>query len=170
MDDNSPPVQAFPIPRVLPFRAVLTPHRSLPPHGFLLLMTLLGGVSFVTGVAFAMNGAWPVMGFFGLDVGLVYVAFKLNYRSGTSTETIEITGDELIVTREAPNGRRSVARLNPTWARLETREAPDGSVDLRLVLHDRQIRVARDLGSDKRREVAVVLRAALRLVRQAEWS
>ena len=169
MDHITSPARAQAPPSTLPFRAVLTPHRSLSPNGFLIVMSALGGVSFVAGVVFAALGAWPVLGFFGLDVALVYLAFKLNYRDARSTETIEVTRDALTVTRVSANGRRrSVARLNPTWARLDAREAPDGSVELALVLHERSVRIARDLGSDERRDFATALRAALRLVRQAE--
>ncbi len=50
------------------FSAVITPHRSLGRVGFLLLMAIFGAVSFVAGMAFLMDGAWPVFGFFGLDV------------------------------------------------------------------------------------------------------
>ena len=50
------------------FSAVITPHRSLGSIGFLVLMIVFGGVSFVTGIAFLLMGAWPVFGFFGLDV------------------------------------------------------------------------------------------------------
>ncbi len=65
-----------------PFRAVLTPHRSLGPKGFLILMTALSVVSFIAGMAFYLSGAWPVLGFFGLDVVLVYVAFKAELSIG----------------------------------------------------------------------------------------
>ena len=61
------------------FSATLTPHRSLGRVGFLVLMLLFGGVSFVTGMLFLVIGAWPVLGFFGLDVLLLYWAFRLNY-------------------------------------------------------------------------------------------
>jgi len=54
------------------FSAVLTPHRSLGPTGFLIFMLCIGGISFTTGVFFVMLGAWPIFGFFGLDVLLVY--------------------------------------------------------------------------------------------------
>ena len=62
------------------FAAVLTPHRSLGNIGFLVLMIVFGGVSFVSGIAFLMMGAWPIFGFFGLDVLLLYWAFRINYR------------------------------------------------------------------------------------------
>ena len=54
------------------FSATITPHRSLGQAGFLVLMLVFGGVSFCTGVAFLLMGAWPVFGFFGLDVLLLY--------------------------------------------------------------------------------------------------
>ena len=63
------------------FSALLTPHRSLSPTGFLLFMVVLGGISFTTGIMFLLAGAWPVFGFFGLDVIAVYIAFRANYRA-----------------------------------------------------------------------------------------
>ena len=103
-------------------------------------------------------------------MALVYFAFKLNYRSARSREIIEVTRDDLMITRVSANGRRrSVARMNPTWSRLEAREAPDGSVELALSSHGRSVTIARDLGSDERRSFAVSLGAALRLVREPIW-
>src|SRR5262245_31831490 len=88
------------------FRAVLAPHRSLAPQGFLLLMAAISLVSFVMGVMFAAIGAWPVFGFYGLDVLLIYVAFRLNYRSGRAYEMVELTPAVLTFTRVDPSGRR----------------------------------------------------------------
>ena len=36
-------------------------------------------------MVFLLAGAWPVFGFFGLDVLLVYWAFRLNYRRARPT-------------------------------------------------------------------------------------
>ena len=58
------------------FSARVTPHRSLNRTGFLVLMAFIGVVSFVAGVAFCLMGAWPVLGFFGLDVLVIYWAFR----------------------------------------------------------------------------------------------
>jgi uncharacterized membrane protein len=57
------------------FSVVIRPHRSLGSLGFLVLMAVFGAVSFAAGVAFLLMGAWPVFGFFGLDVLLLYWAF-----------------------------------------------------------------------------------------------
>ena len=60
------------------FSALLTPHRALSRTGFLVLMGFVGAVSFIAGVAFLLMGAWPVFGFFGLDVLAIWWAFRVN--------------------------------------------------------------------------------------------
>ena len=62
------------------FEARLSPHRSLSFTGFTILMLVLAGISLAIGITFLMMGAWPVFGFFGLDVALVWLAFRANYR------------------------------------------------------------------------------------------
>ncbi|MFY9735755.1 MAG: DUF2244 domain-containing protein, partial [Rhodoplanes sp.] len=59
------------------FAADVTPHRSLDGAGFLAVMFVLGGASFVLGLIFLLSGAWPIVGFLGLVVALVYVAFSV---------------------------------------------------------------------------------------------
>ena len=100
------------------FRAVLHQHRSLSPTGFLILMSSIGGVSFVTGIVFLAMGAWPVFGFFGFDVALVYLAFKLNYRAGRLYGTVELGREMLRVTRVHPSGKRESFDFNPYWVRV----------------------------------------------------
>src|SRR5215468_5869304 len=79
------------------FSAVVTPNRSLSHAGFLIVMAIVGGTSFVAGMAFLLLGAWPVFGFFGLDVVLIYWAFRANYRAATAFEEVTVTASELRV-------------------------------------------------------------------------
>jgi uncharacterized membrane protein len=132
------------------FRAKLTPHRSLSQRGFLVVIGLLGLVSFVAGLVFLAIGAWPVFGFFGLDVALVAVAFKVNYREGRAFETIEITERELRLTRTSHTGRSEVSTFNPYWVRLALNETPDGRNALAFVMHGRATPFARFLTNDER--------------------
>jgi uncharacterized membrane protein len=148
-----------------PFRAVLVPHRSLPQAGFLLLMGALAVVSFAAGVVFWSMGAWPVTGFFGLDLLIIYVAFKLNYRSGRQFETVEVDPDEVVVTRVHPSGRREEFRFATLWVRVELSEETDGRTELRLRHHARQLRFARFLNDDERRDFAEALAQALAAAR-----
>ncbi len=68
-------------------------------------------------MAFLMMGAWPVFGFFGLDVLLVYVAFRLNYREGQKREVIEIMEGELIVCAISPRGEEKCRTFQSYWSR-----------------------------------------------------
>jgi len=148
-------------PGELQFRAILTPHRSLSPTGFLVLMTALSAISFVTGVVFLTMGAWPVTGFFGLDVLLVYVAFKLSYRSGRLCEIVELTPAKLSLTRVHPSGRREQFHCNPYWARVNLHQGPDGRTDLKLMSQGREEALGRFLTEDERRDFARVLKGVL---------
>jgi uncharacterized membrane protein len=161
MNGNPEQTQAEPEP----FRALLTPHRSLGPKGFLALMLALGGVSFVTGMLFLAVGAWPVLGFLGLDVLLVYVAFRLNYRSGRRYETLELTPARFVLTRVHPSGRQEQHECNPYWARVSLREWPDGRTALSVISRGTELAFGSFLTDDERRDLAVALREALLTVR-----
>ena len=143
------------------FHAVLTQHRSLSPQGFILLMTLVGGISFVAGMVFLITGAWPVFGFFGLDVLLIYVAFKLNYRAARAYETVDLTPDAFTLTCVDAAGRAQQVGLNPYWARVNLREWPDGRTMLSVVAQGREVVLGRFLTDDERRDLATTLRGAL---------
>src|SRR5580698_5285959 len=79
------------------FSAIITPHRSLSSTGFVIFMLCIGGISFAAGMVFLMLGAWPVFGFFGLDVALEYWAFRANYRAARAYEEVTVTATELTV-------------------------------------------------------------------------
>jgi uncharacterized membrane protein len=143
------------------FRVVLTPHRSLGARGFLTLMLAFGAISFATGMVFYIAGAWPVVGFLGLDVLLVYVAFRLNYRSGRRYETLELSPVCFTLTRVHPSGRRERYDCNPYWARVNLREWPDGRTMLSVVSRGTELRFGSFLTDDERRDLASALREAL---------
>jgi|SRR5690606_2871054 uncharacterized membrane protein len=143
------------------FRAILHPHRSLEPRGFLILMLAIGSVSFVSGMAFVLMGAWPVMGFFGLDVLLLYIAFKLNYRAARAYELVELTPRTLTLTQVSASGKSRSFEFNPYWVRVLFTERPDGGNHLRLASHGRELEFGRLLNDDERRDFADALRRAL---------
>ena len=149
------------------FRAVLHQHRSLSPTGFLILMSLFGGVSFVTGIVFLAMGAWPVFGFFGFDVALVYLAFKLNYRAGRLYETVELSREMLRVTRVHPSGKRESFDFNPYWVRVLLSQEPHDRTDLRLASHGREFSFGRFLTDDERRDFSMALSVAISQARVA---
>jgi uncharacterized membrane protein len=147
------------------FRAVLLPHRSLGRKGFLILMGFISALSFLTGLGFYLLGAWPVVGFFSLDMLLIYGAFRLNYRAARLYETVELTSQELRVTRVHPSGRAQSWVFNPYWVRLELEEDDTTANRLSLRSHGRVLRFASFLSNDEKRDFAHALDAALYDVR-----
>lgn len=144
------------------FSAVLTPHRSLSRGGFLILMLVLGGISFATGMVFLLAGAWPVFGFCGLDVLLVYLAFQVSYRRAKAYEQVTVTPSELTVRKVSHYGRTSEWTLNPLWVRLDrVVHAEFGIERLFLVSHGRRLAIAGFLGPEEKASFALALSAAL---------
>jgi uncharacterized membrane protein len=157
MNPDNDPIRETPI-----FSAVLTPHRSLSSSGFVIVMLALGGVSFVAGMVFLIAGAWPVFGFFGLDVLLVYGAFRLNYHAARAYEEVTVTASELTVRKVSAHGEVRQWTLNPLWVRLDRRVHDHFGLErLCLVAYGRQLPIATFLGADEKESFAHALSAAL---------
>jgi uncharacterized membrane protein len=123
------------------FAALLTPHRSLNRTGFVLVMGLLSAVSFATGIAFLVMGAWPVCGFLGLDVLAIYVAFRINFRRALACEQISVTASVLRLRRISHRGHVVELVFNPLWVRLDQERDDEYGIE-RLYLASRGKRVA----------------------------
>ena len=148
--------------------AVITPNRSLGPRGFAALMLVLGGLSFASGVMFWTLGAWPVFGFFGLDVLLVYLAFRWSYASGKAHEVVRVRHGAVYIAQHDRTGRIAAeAELNPYWTRLQvSRDEDRRVVRMGLRLHDRLYPIAGALSPDERTAFAKVLSDALETARR----
>jgi uncharacterized membrane protein len=149
------------------FSALLTPHRSLNRTGFLVLMGFLSAVSFAAGLAFLLMGAWPVFGFFGLDMLAIYWAFRVNFRDAKATEEIRVTPFELRIRRVSHRGDVVEWVLNPLWVQLDQKiHAEFGIEKLYLVSKGHSISIARFLGADEKASFAKALNAALQAARR----
>ena len=149
------------------FSARLTPHRSLNRTGFVVLMGLLSAVSFVAGVAFWMMGAWPVFGFFGLDVLVIYWAFRINFRRALATEDIVVTPSELRVRRVSHRGHVVEWVLNPLWVQFEQKSHAEFGIEkLYLVSRGRRVSIGNFLGADEKASFAKALLAALQTAKR----
>lgn len=143
----------------------LTPHRSLGPRGFLALMAGVSVLCFAGGVVFAHFGAWPVAGFFGLDVALIYLAFRASYRAAAHRETIRLTSDALRVERIEPSGRTQAWTFQPYWLRVRLEEPPGRASVLSLGSHGRALVIGSHLAPEERASLAAALNAALERAR-----
>ena len=144
------------------FRALLTPHRSLGRTGFLLLMGALVAGWVFTGIVFLSQGAWPVFGFFGLDVLLVYIAFRLNYRAARAHEIVQVSRTDVDIRQVAPSGRTREHHFNPFWARFNVaRHDEIGITSMVVEGQGRQVPIGSFLNPDDRDSFAKAFGQAL---------
>lgn len=146
---------------MLLFDALLYPNRSLSRRGFILLMAVVAAVSLTVGGFFLVSGAWPVFGLYGLDVAILYWAFRANYRDGGRTEQIRLTADRLTVERCDPAGRCSTRSFQPHWLNVAIDDPPQHQSQLVLSSHGQSLIVGAFLSPDERVDLAKALRAAL---------
>ena len=147
--------------------AVLYPHRSLSPRGFTILMSIIVAVAFAAGLAFMSMGAWPVFGFFGLDVALIYFLFRANYRHGRLREEVRLTREALTVTRVHPGGEARSWTFEPAWLRVDMDDPPEHESQLVLSSHGRRLVIGSFLTPEERLDFAHALRRALADSRRA---
>ena len=100
-------------------RLTIWPHRSLSPKGFAIVIGVLAGLLFAIGLGFFLAGAWPVIGFLGLELLVVWGAFKLNYRAAKVCETIETTTETLTVEHKDQDGNAAVSKYPVGWLRVQ---------------------------------------------------
>ncbi len=152
-----------PLPAVH-FATSLSPHRSLSGEGFRFVMLGAVAANVVIGLPLFLMGAWPVFGFMGLDIFLLWWLFKRSYLDARRSETLLLTDRELVVVRVAPDGEREELRLDAYWLKVEATEE-------RLVVTSRGNRavIGRFLGPDERLRVADRLKAAIAEMRAPRY-
>ena len=154
--ENESVAQAAPSPVETPlFDARLEPHRSLNRRGFRFLMLGCCVISTLYSLPFYLMGAWPVVGFLGLDVLLLYIAFRANFRAARAYELLRLTSLELLFARISSRGARQEWRFNPVWVRFERVEDEEfGTQRLALVSRGQSVEVGRFLGPDQKAALA----------------
>jgi uncharacterized membrane protein len=149
------------------FSALLTPHRSLNRRGFLALMCFVSVVSFAAGFAFLLMGAWPVLGFFGLDVLAIYWAFRINFRRAKASEEIRLTHSELRLRRVSHRGHVVEFVLNPLWVQLDRKTHSEYGVEkLYLLSKGRRLAIGSFLSPEEKASFSNALMTALQAARR----
>ena len=149
------------------FRARLSPHRSLGRRGHIILFSFIIGVSFLISIPFYLLGALPIVGFFGLDVVLLLLAFRVSNQRGRAYEELILTPIELMYRRMTWRGRLSVHTFNPLWVKLTREEhAEYGTQSIALVEGRRFVVMGAFLGAEEKADFASALKEALFVARQ----
>jgi uncharacterized membrane protein len=148
------------------FATSLVPHRSLSPHGFKWLIRVAVLANLAIGLPLMIFGAWPVLGFMGLDVWLLWWLFKRSYLDARRSESLVLTDRELIVERVAPDGEREQHRLDAYWLRIELFGEAERLV---AISRGNRLVIGRFLAPSERERVAEELKAALAAMRAPRY-
>jgi uncharacterized membrane protein len=149
------------------FTAVIRPHRSLGQEAQRLVITCVAVAGVVSSIPFMIVGAWPVAGYFGLDVLLLAIAFRVNRRRAGACEEVRVTPLEINLRKICHRGRAEEWCFNPAWTRLERRDhAEFGLQGLTLVCRGQSVDVASALSPAERRRFADSLEAGLAKARR----
>ncbi len=143
------------------FDAEITPHRSLGRGGFRILIAVVAAANLLVGGIFFYAGAWPVFGFMGLDVALLYFLFRLNYRHAQEKELVQLTDDALHVRRVRADGEETSWSLEPYWLRVEMDDPPRHDSALVLATRGTRLAIGSQLSPEERLQLAQALRRAL---------
>jgi len=144
------------------FRALLVPHRSLGRRGFVVLMGALVAFWALYGGIFLAMGAWPIFGFFGLDVLAVWLAFRWNYRAARAREEVSVSRTALDILKVAPSGKSESHHFNPFWARFAVaRHAEIGITRMAVEAQGETVPIGSFLNPDDRESFATAFSRAL---------
>ena len=98
----------------------------------------------------------------GLDVALLYWAFKLNYAQAAAYEEVTVTAAELKLRKVSHRGQVREWTLNPLWTKLDREAHEDfGLLRLFLVSRGKRLSIANDLSPPERESFAAALSAAI---------
>lgn len=148
------------------FKALLRPHRSLGRLGFVLIMGAMMFAWVVTGAIMLSYGAWPVFGFFGLDVLGLYIAFRLNYRAARAREEVSLSRVSLDIRKVAPSGRAQDHSFNPFWTRFSVRRHEEiGITGMSVHARERSVAIGSFLPPEERERFAAEFGRALAMAK-----
>ena len=151
------------------FEAVIVPHRSLTPRGLRRLIGLICLLCGLTALRFWLLGAWPVVVFSVVEVGLAVLLLRINARQARASELILLTDRTLRVVRTTVAGRRAERELSTAWLNVALEETPGRAPRLALVARGVREEIGAALGETERRDLAHALQAALHRARNPRF-
>lgn len=95
-------------------------------------MGALGLLAFTIGLGFFLMGAWPVIGFLGLELLVVWGAFKLNYRAAQRRQTLTADTENFEVANTYPNGTTESQTVSTAWAKLSVTPSEEPAPNARI--------------------------------------
>jgi len=145
------------------FTFVARRNNSLSSGGRFLVLGSLAVVLLAISLGFALNGAWLVFPFAGLDILVVYLAFRYVERHAGDYECIAFH-DQSIVIESRRGGKADRCEFNRHWVQITFTE-PRGAERSRLSLrsHGKEVEFGIHLTGERRAAVARQLKEHLKI-------
>ncbi|MDG1826593.1 MAG: DUF2244 domain-containing protein [Henriciella sp.] len=151
-----------PTPHKIYMDASLTPNRSLSPRAFTIVMSIVAGVSFLAGLMFVSMGAFPVIGFFGLDALAIWLAFRWSFRSLKQETKVRVTADTIDVEHFEAGKIVKTASIPTIFARVRLELPERRPSELQLAYQQQAWVIGRFLTPGERKGFKRALEDAIR--------
>lgn len=148
------------------FHAILTPHRSIGASGIRWVVGIYAALAMIPALYFFFSGAWPIIGFLGLDALALWWALSASKNSEKNFEEVILWPDSLqirrVTARGKKPGRQSFESINPFWFRLHLdRDHDEQIVSIRLVNQQKSFEIGSFLTPDDKTKFASLFSNAL---------
>jgi uncharacterized membrane protein len=148
------------------FAATLTPHRSLGRRGLRIVLAAFAVLASIPAMIFFSLGAWPVVGFLGFDVLLVWWALSASVRDGRRYEEVTLWPDQLELRQVSGRGEQKLLRFNPLFVKLVIdRDFNERTLALHLRTREADVEIGAFLNADDKASFAKVFGTALKRAR-----
>ncbi len=137
---------------------LIRPNRSMTATGMIIFVCLVGFAVLLVAIRFVVLGAWMVLPFAVLEIGLIAAGFWLYERASRYRETVQISSNNILVTQESVRGH-STCEFDPHWVQVTLREDPRGWYPSRLLVRSKSKQV--EIGACLTNYERVTLSAAL---------
>jgi uncharacterized membrane protein len=137
------------------------PNQSLRPKNFIILMFLIIIPAGFISIAFYLIGAWPVLGFMGLEIILIYIAFKILFYRNKFYEHIVLNNKKLNIFFNKQNKVLKKIELEPTWLQVKIENIYKNKDMLTLSSHGKKIILGSFLIPEERQVLAKTIRSGL---------
>jgi|SRR5688572_30139745 uncharacterized membrane protein len=145
------------VARAAGFSIVARRNNSLSSTGRLVVFGFIFVVSIGIALAFAALGAWMILPFAGLEMLVLYLAFRYIDRHAGDYERIEVAGERVQV-EHCEAGRTQQHEFNRSWAQVVVSGA-GSRVALRS--HGRELEIGRYVNDEQRLKIALELKRQL---------
>ena len=150
--------------------AEIRQNASLSPLGFKIILGVVVAASSLFSIFFFVIGAWPAPIFLGLDVLLIWLAFRASFRAAARKERVRVSADQVVVWLESETGRRTVWTSPTAFTGLDVEAFGQDDTKVALRMHRRRYLVGRALSPGERADLGRALDGAIRAARAERYA